>query len=291
MAELVKQWNDGGSLTATYEGSGDGSAVFSSDGYEGIDREMSVFFKGNGLSVERKVRQEGTRQQFITADGLVFRCADGGRFGVLKEEHVITLPYSAELEYLEATGTQYINLGLVSTKDSKIDIEFGFSNMETSAAQTTAVFGGRNSNMSNTFTLFKYATYNPQYFRFDLNGQHQLSSSTNIVWDTTSKYGFIYNGELAISFNATTNQRNSTIVGAPTTFTSSPICLFCVNTNGTPEKHMSGRIYRCTYSDGITTIDLIPVLDKEGVACMYDKVSGEFFYNQGSGEFSYKLLN
>lgn len=80
MAELVKQWNDGGSLTATYEGSGDGSAVFSSDVNEGIDREMSVFFKGNGLSVERKVRQEGMREVF-TED---FVLNDGGTFNVLK---------------------------------------------------------------------------------------------------------------------------------------------------------------------------------------------------------------
>ena len=85
MAELVKQWNDGGSLTATYEGSGDGSAVFSSDAYEGIDRTMPVTFKGAGLSIERTVRQEGIRQQFVTKDGLVFRFADGGRFGVLRE--------------------------------------------------------------------------------------------------------------------------------------------------------------------------------------------------------------
>ena len=84
MAELVKQWNDGGSLTATYEGSGDGSAVFSSDTNEGIDREMSVFFKGGGLSVERSVKQEGKRLRFRCKDGL-FLLKDGGTFNVLKD--------------------------------------------------------------------------------------------------------------------------------------------------------------------------------------------------------------
>jgi hypothetical protein len=48
---------------------------------------------------------------------------------------------------------------------------------------------------------------------------------------------------------------------------------------------MKGRIYQFTYSDGENHIDLIPVIDKDGVACMYDKVSGEFFYNQGTGDF------
>jgi hypothetical protein len=81
MAELVKLWNDGGSLTATYEGSGEGSAIFSSDVDEGIDREMSVRFvdKDRQLVVERVVRQEGRREEF--AD---FCVADGGTFNVIK---------------------------------------------------------------------------------------------------------------------------------------------------------------------------------------------------------------
>lgn len=77
--KLKKQWNDGGSLTATYEGSGDGTAVFSSDVNEGLDREMSVTFKGGGVSVERTVRQEGRREIF---DG--FTLVDGKTFNVIK---------------------------------------------------------------------------------------------------------------------------------------------------------------------------------------------------------------
>ena len=82
--ELVKPWNDGGSLSVTYEGSGDGSAVFSSDAYEGIDREMEVSFVGGGVSQIRKVRQEGIRQPIGLVGGGIFRLANGGRFGVLK---------------------------------------------------------------------------------------------------------------------------------------------------------------------------------------------------------------
>ena len=91
MAELIKPWNDGGSLTATYEGSGDGSAVFSSEPYEGIDREQIVVFRDGdkSVAVERTVRQEGTRQPFRLAGGGIFRIAGGGRFGVLKEGGVV----------------------------------------------------------------------------------------------------------------------------------------------------------------------------------------------------------
>lgn len=73
MAELIKPWSDGGSLSVTYNGSGDGEAVFSSDSYEGIDREMFVTFKGGGVEVERTVRQEGIRQPIGLSGGGILR--------------------------------------------------------------------------------------------------------------------------------------------------------------------------------------------------------------------------
>ena len=79
MATTVKQWNDGGSLTVTYTGSGKGSAVFASDLNEGLDREMTVTFKANSIQEQRTVRQEGRREKF---NGFIL--ANGGTFNVLK---------------------------------------------------------------------------------------------------------------------------------------------------------------------------------------------------------------
>lgn len=82
MAELVKPWNDGGNLSATYNGSGDGEAIFTSDINEGIDREMSVTFADTARSVmtERLVMQIGRREIFNDD----FILSDGGTFNVLK---------------------------------------------------------------------------------------------------------------------------------------------------------------------------------------------------------------
>lgn len=84
MAKLIKPWNDGGNLSVTYDGDRDGSAIFESDPYEGIDRKMSVTFKSGDIKEERIVRQEGTRQPIRLSEGGIFRLANGGRFGVLK---------------------------------------------------------------------------------------------------------------------------------------------------------------------------------------------------------------
>ena len=87
MAELVKNWTDEGSLTVTYDGDRDGSAVFSSDTAEGLDRSLEVTFVDSSRSavVTRTVRQEGMREVFMAADG-DFLLADGGTFNVLKDE-------------------------------------------------------------------------------------------------------------------------------------------------------------------------------------------------------------
>ena len=83
MAELIKPGNNGGSLSATYNGSGDGEAIFTSDVNEGIDREMSVIFADTARSVmtERVVMQIGRREIFNDD----FVLSDGGTFNVLKD--------------------------------------------------------------------------------------------------------------------------------------------------------------------------------------------------------------
>lgn len=87
MAELNKQWNDGGSLSVTYDGDRDGSAVFSSDVAEGLDREMIAVFRDGGktVAIERKVKQVGMREIFRGYDE-DFIPADGGTFNTLKNE-------------------------------------------------------------------------------------------------------------------------------------------------------------------------------------------------------------
>jgi hypothetical protein len=89
MAQLVKQWPTGtGNLSVTYDGDGDGSAVFTSDINEGIDRAMDVSFKAGNIVVGRTVTQEGIRQPYGLNGGGVFRINGGGRFGVRKEDVV-----------------------------------------------------------------------------------------------------------------------------------------------------------------------------------------------------------
>jgi hypothetical protein len=264
--ELKKPWNDGGSLSVTYDGSGDGSAVFSSDEYEGIDREMPAIFKdtGNHISVVRTVRQEGKRQQFRTKDGLVFRVKGGGRFGVLKPAKNYV-----ELEYIESSGTQYIDTGF---------------NINTSTDEIELVIQGI------TTTIYKwFFGEHDNNARFGI-GSGDGTNKRNVGYGaTTYKVNDtqVYNTQHTFVANSSGVYIDGTKVANYSSFTStSTLYLFHLNLNNQSSYMGGARVWGYKHKrNGELLLDMIPVLDRNNIACMYDKVSGEFFYNQGTGDF------
>ena len=191
------------------------------------------------------------------------------------------------VDYLESTGTQYINTGLLSTASSTVDTAFSFTSMEGGVANNVGVFGGRNYTTTNTFTFFKIASGNPQYFRFDYNAQTTVGTETEMTWNTASKYRFQYNGTNCITINTTTGESVITPRSPASTFTTNPICLFAVNTAGTIGQYLSGRIYYYKYSDGTNSVDMVPAIDENGVGFMLDRVRHTIYDNAGTGAFGY----
>lgn len=270
-----KSWEDG-NLYVSYEGNKNGVATFSADVNEGIDRETSVIFRANGISAERKIVQSGMREEFLTSDSFVFNSADGV-FGVLKKSKLYT-----ELSYIESTGTQYIDTGMLSTAQSRASVRFSFNEENGS---NFAIFGGRDARDTKSFTFFLIRTATPPYFRLDINKQIKIASGDDITIRSNHIYQFDYEGENVAINNDSTGEEIITEVEIPTTYTTNTIHLFCVNSNGTQAHYIKGKIFRFTYTDGTNSIDLIPVIDSCGIVCMYDKISETFFYNQGTGEF------
>ena len=211
--------------------------------------------------------------------GRLFYNQGSGSFTYGREIHYV--------DYLESTGTQYINTGLLSTASSTVDTEFSFTSMESGVANNIGVFGGRNGQQSNTFTFFKIASGNPQYFRFDYNAQTTVGTETEMTWNTASKYRFQYNGTNCITTNTTTGESVITPRSPASTFTTNPICLFAVNTGGAIGQYLSGRIYYYKYSDGTKSVDMVPAIDENGVGFMFDRVQHTIYDNAGTGAFKY----
>lgn len=262
MAELRKQWNDGGSLTATYEGSGDGSAVFTSDVNEGIDREMGITFSGGDITVERKVSQVGLRQRFITADGKVFCVADGGRFAVLKAggvEPPTPIETYTRLTYIECNGQQYIDLGYVVKEDDVIESNFILTKV---ASADHFLFGTTDTKNGLWFEIYS----NTAHTRFGQTSSASVSSSAY-------KYSVrLEKGSVKIGTGTTSLDYSA----MPTT----PINLFAGRSSaGVAYSHGYYRCtkFRITDTNGLV-MDLVPAKrDSDGVVGMLDLVSGAFY--------------
>ncbi|MBO7283296.1 MAG: hypothetical protein J6U73_07880 [Alistipes sp.] len=263
MAELIKAWENGGNLSVTYEGSGDGEAVFSSDTNEGIDREMSVTFKGGGVSVERKVTQRGLRQRFATAGGKIFCVANGGRFGVLKVGEPIVPPTPMEtytrLTYIECNGQQYIDLGYVVKEDDVIESNFILTKV---ASVDHFLFGTADTKNGLWYEIYSSTAY----VRFGNTSSTSASSSAY-------KYSIeLRKGSVQIGTDTTSLGYNA----MPTT----PINLFAGRSSAGDA--YSYGYYRCTKfrisdSNGVV-MDLVPAKrDSDGVVGMLDLVSGTFY--------------
>lgn len=284
MATLTKPWNDGGSLSVTYDGSGDGSAVFSSDANEGIDREMSVFFKGAGQSIERVVKQEGLREEIRTADGLIFKASDG-YFGVLKEATPTWRDYYKEVEYLESTGKQYINTGVKVTPDYTVEVTFVMTQRN---ATWDTLFGTR-SNQTARFTARwansatgKLGVHRSKIKTASYESYDDANATKTMVTDTwhtikLAKREYTFDGQLRKTFSATTG----------TTAFSYPIYLFALCNSGSPADYGYFRIKKARiWNDKDELIrDYIPCVDLDGIAGMYDIVNDTFTKSGSSTKF------
>jgi hypothetical protein len=172
-----------------------------------------------------------------------------------------------ELEYLESTGTQYIDTGYIPTINT--DIKTRASSQYNAGSIPVALFGylsGRNP----------YNRYAIQYHKNIIYCSKGNTEASNDTIDYTKMCEIETQGSNYI-------YDKKTISVAPLDFSVSnnlSIILFArqtVNVN----RNSSAKIkYFQIYENNILVRDMIPVLDKNGIACMYDKINKKFYYNE-----------
>lgn len=200
-------------------------------------------------------------------------------------------PRYTKLEYIESTGTQYIDIGICPNKITNMSIV-----VTASCSTNTWLFGCRNSTSGNNQGRFGYylahlgagQQTNPQYGNVNYINYNNAVNLTNKTIILCNSQG-LYQNDIKICDFQRTN-------GSPTGDYS--IYLLSCNTAGVPESNrISAKIYGCqvyaySYPGGDKIMDLIPVYDNEKkVPCLYDNVYHKFYYNSGEGEFLYKPKN
>lgn len=179
-----------------------------------------------------------------------------------------------KVNYIESTGTQYIDTGVKPSNSTKVDIKFMYNSLN------GFVYGSRTSSSGSGAHEFIINASGLVFPQFD--GQHnEVSSSYNKIGEeyilSNSQSGAYINGNLIKSYNtATFSSKHS-------------MFLFGLNQNGTVEyRKFIGRLYYCKIYNGDTLVrDFVPVIDGSNIACLYDKVEKKCYYNVGTGTFSY----
>ena len=170
------------------------------------------------------------------------------------------------LEYIGASGTQYIDTGLKPTQDYSMTIKC----QSTGTRYNT--YAGCDTNWQNTGFFI-----GANVFEF---GNASTTSIQNYgeapIVLTLDKTGG-YKDEVKTWNNSSTE----------TFQTVSNLTLFALNRNGTILEYLTGKIYYCTIRDNGTLIrNFVPCKNPEGVIGMYDTVGKQFYANAGTGTFT-----
>lgn len=186
----------------------------------------------------------------------------------------IVLPNRTKfVNYIQSAEGQYINTKVNAKNTIRVVATFAWLG---SSGASSALIGAR-ANGAGIIFYNEISKNNAYYVMF--GGSYP---ATGVGAEVGSTVVVDYDGP---SKTVTVNGTPSSL-GSATFSLSIPLFLFAINDNGTPSLTGPRRLYSCQiYDNGVLVRDFAPCYDKNGVACLYDKVSDEFYYNAGTGEF------
>ncbi|MDR1969834.1 MAG: hypothetical protein LBQ11_00600 [Candidatus Nomurabacteria bacterium] len=182
-------------------------------------------------------------------------------------------PY-APVEYLQFSGTQYINLGVDQNGSIALNLDYQLTNVSVSSW----LFGSRPNPSNGGIYILNlanssfYGTYNSAA----IITQNLADTNRHII-------GFKFNTTPVWTFDGVTQ-----MTPMSTVLNESPRNLFlgALNSNNTDVFGMTGKIYsfQMTKSNAADNRDMIPVVNTQTGECgMWDNVTEQFFGNSGTG--------
>ena len=187
-------------------------------------------------------------------------------------------PYTY-LEYIQSTGTQYIDTGVTGNNDTVIELQADI----TIGSQATGVYGSRiygttASSLNDAFHLYQLYTNNNMQVGYD-------TTSTNVTvvpglhTYLADKNSFKVDGTTLYTFTSSTFT------------TPSSILLFSCHTGSdgstVDTRRMVGKVYSFKiYNNNALVRNLVPARrELDNAVGMYDTVTDQFFGNAGTGTF------
>ena len=202
------------------------------------------------------------------------------RFIWQKAETQSGLPegYTA-VDYLQSSGTQWIDTEITPSQDTKVIIKF----MANEWGNESLIGGRATSDSNDQFTTYFDAASDGR-FLFRMDGMSSAVTYIGFKLKTiyiaelsgTKMEFMLEDGTISFTSGVTISDFSSTV----------PMLLFkAQNVGGTG---LYGKVYSCKiYHQDNLVRDFQPCLDTDGVPCMFDLVSRKSFYNKGNGSFTW----
>ena len=182
----------------------------------------------------------------------------------LSEQIMGGTPYT-ELTYIQSTGTQYIDTGIVPS-NHYVEVKAQFTQNE-----SNKVLFGYNSND------FHITWYDNKWY-YANNGSEQNGGSSYLCTNINT---FVYGANTPFTIN-------NNIINSNCNATSNGNLWILRRPGNQAAQPAKAKIYYFKiYNKSTNTLvrNFIPVKDPNNVVCLYDKVSNDYFYNEGSGTF------
>ena len=175
-----------------------------------------------------------------------------------------------KLDYIESSGTQYIDTGFIPNQDSAVHIVC----QPTVASGWQGIFGARSATNVGEFGVDIPAGTT-------LRSVYGTGNVTTTVSTVATKLD-IYKNKNVCTING------AVLTNSTETFSSGyPIWIFDKNTAGAKWNPCSMKLYSCKiYNNGTLVRDFIPCKNASGTLGLWDNVNSVFYVNAGTGTFS-----
>lgn len=173
-----------------------------------------------------------------------------------------------QVEYIESTGTQYIDTGVIGNQNTGFEVEFL---THSNGRDFGTILGAR---QYSSVREYQISTYNNGIFRKHSKEYNAYFSPEELTKISLLSGNFNSGANsFEVSMDAFENPCNLTIFG--------------LNENGTVVQFSKTRLYSLELYDGATLIrDFVPCYRiSDGEIGLYDKINGVFYTNSGTGAF------
>lgn len=175
-----------------------------------------------------------------------------------------------QVEYIESSGTQYIDTGFKPSNNSRVVMD-----IQASEFNNRWLFGSRTSSTSASFAVGLMSTST-------VHSEYGSANTTATVSKATERTTVDKNKNVCLFGSVAVTNTAATFSGTY------PIYLLSLNNGGTAaSKGFVGKLYSCQiYNNGTLVRDYVPCKNSAGTAGLYDLANGSFYTNAGSGTFA-----